>query len=157
MNQPFRPLPPSGNGPPSYDADVHGWAMAQARLIRERSLAEVDWDNVAEEIESVGRSEQRSLQSNLTQLLVHMLKWDEQPERRGRSGLVSIHNHRTAALRDLRDNPSLKSSLAAIFAEALDDARRSAAIETGISRASFDKREYTIDQAFERDHEIPEH
>ena len=157
MNQPFRPQPPSGNEPPSYEADMHGWAMAQARLIRERLFDEIDWENVAEEIESVGRSERRSLRSHLTQLLLHMMKWDAQPERRGHSWIVSIENHRAEALSDLRDSPSVKAFLSETFADALSDARRRAALETNLPKATFASIDYTIEDAFNRVYERPDH
>lgn len=59
-----------------YKRDVYSWARAQARLIREGRFEEVDAANVAEEIESVGRSERSSLRSYLARVLQHLLKWD---------------------------------------------------------------------------------
>lgn len=157
MNSPFRPGPPSPNRLPTYEEDPYAWAMSQARLLRERMIDDVDWDNVAEEIESVGRSERRSLSSNLVQLLLHMMKWEAQPERRGRSWLASISNHRAAALEDLADNPSLKASVDTLFAAALKDARRRAAVETGEPRAIFDALSFTLEDAFEREYETPDY
>jgi hypothetical protein len=156
MNHPFRPERHAAAEPPTYEGDVFAWAMRQARLLRERRLDEIDWDNVAEEIETVGRSERRSLRSHLVQLLLHMLKWDGQPERRGTSRLVSIGNHRSEALTDLRENPSLKSSLDVMFLEALEEARRAASVETQLPRSVFDALDYTIEQAFDRPFELPE-
>ena len=153
MNKPAQPLCATS---PAYEDDAYGWSLAQAALIRDQRLSEVDWNNVAEEIESVGRSERRSLESHLTQLLLHMMKWDAQPQRRGKSWFVSIENHRADALRDLRDNPSLKPVLGEIFADAQEDARRRAALETDLPDAVFAELAYTIEDAFERRHERPE-
>lgn len=152
MNRPFRPVSNS----PRYDEDAYAWSMAQARLIRDRRFDSVDWENVAEEIESVGRSERRSLHSNLTQLLLHMMKWDAQPDRRGRSWLISIENHRADAGRDLRDNPSLKSVLPELFEDALADARRRASLETGLPARVFADMRYSIEEAFARPHNLPD-
>lgn len=151
MNRPFHPVSSS----PRYDEDAYAWSLAQARLIRERRFDAVDWENIAEEIESVGRSERRSLHSNLTQLLLHMMKWDAQPDRRGRSWLISIENHRADAQRDLRDNPSIKAILPELYDDALVDARRRASLETNIPAHVFADMGYTIDEAFGRPHMLP--
>jgi Domain of unknown function DUF29 len=140
---------------PAYDADGYGWAMAQGRFLRERRFDAVDWDNIAEEIETMGRSERRSLESNLMQAALHILKWDIQPERRGMSWWLSIMNHREAAQRDLRENPSLRSQLDAIFADALVTARRNAAGETRLDPNLVASSPLTLDDVFERTFTAP--
>ncbi len=45
----------------TYEADFYTWAISQADAARRRSANEVDWDNVAEELESLARSEFREL------------------------------------------------------------------------------------------------
>ncbi len=122
---------------PDYWQDPYGWAMHQAALIRAGRLAEIDLENVAEEIESLGRSEFRSLKSNLAQILLHMLKWDYQPERRSRSWVISINKHRRAYQSDLDDNPSLKPRRAEALSEAYKDARGDAADETHLPLKTF--------------------
>ena len=69
----------------AYDKDFHAWAMEQAVLLRAGRLAEVDADNTAEEIESLGRSEKRELVNRLSVLLAHLFKWQLQPSHRGKS------------------------------------------------------------------------
>ena len=137
MNKPSFPVAPFEPTSPPYDVDAFGWSMAQARLIRERRLDEIDWDNVAEEIESVGKSEQRAIESNLRIVLVHHLKWAFQPFYRSRSWANSIAEHLRRFDRSIDENPSLKPKLAAIMDEAYTQARFEAARETGLAVESF--------------------
>lgn len=62
-----------------YDDDVLLWSERQAALLRRLALGErvndqVDWENVVEEIEDVGRSSLRACRSILLQALLHELK-----------------------------------------------------------------------------------
>jgi hypothetical protein len=68
-----------------YEQDAYTWALQNAELIRIHRFSEVDWEHVAEEIEAVGKSEWRELESRLIVLLAHLLKWQHQAEGRGRS------------------------------------------------------------------------
>lgn len=95
----------------TYDGDVFAWANEQAALIRARRFDALDLDNVAEEIESVGRSEQRELISRMAVLLAHLLKWQAQPGYRGRSWELTITEQRIRLDRVLTDNPSLRPRL----------------------------------------------
>jgi hypothetical protein len=122
---------------PDYWKDPYGWAMYQADLIRAGRLSEIDLENVAEEIESVGRSEFRSLKSNLAQILLHMLKWDHQAELRSRSWVVSISKHRYAYLSDLKENPSLTPRLEEAKTDAYAHALNMAEGETGLPLKTF--------------------
>jgi hypothetical protein len=72
----------------------------------------LDVEHLAEKIEDVGKSEQRELASRLTVLLAHLLKWQYQPERQSRSGLLTIRNQRRAIQVHLNQMPSLKTKLA---------------------------------------------
>ena len=121
----------------SYDADFYGWANEQAALLREGRLAEADIANIAEEIESMGRSEKRELTSRLAALLTHLLKWLHQPERRSGSWSASIKVQRRGLTRHLADNPSLKARLPASLADAYQDAILIAADETKLGEAAF--------------------
>src|ERR1700704_6195801 len=78
----------------SYERDFYSWSLEKARLIRAGRLAAIDRDNVAEEIESLGREQFNKLESAIRVLLVHMLKWDHQPDRRSRSWANSIATQR---------------------------------------------------------------
>ncbi len=120
-----------------YERDFYAWANEQAALLRTRRLSEADIENIAEEIESMGRSEKRELVSRLTVLLLHLLKWQAQPGLRGNSWRRSIEIQRIAVESHLGDNPSLKSMLAAALQEAYRVARLEAQSETGLPDAVF--------------------
>jgi hypothetical protein len=113
-----------------YEHDYYTWTGAQAQALRERKGSGLDWDNLAEEVEDLGKAERHRLESPLESLLMHLLKWAYQPERRSRS--KSIREHRFRILRVLRDNPGLKAKLAEIFADAYAGARFSAENEAGL-------------------------
>jgi len=69
----------------SYETDIVAWANEQAQLVRAGRFELLDLEHIAEEIEDVGKSEQRELASRMTILLAHLLKWQFQPEQQGRS------------------------------------------------------------------------
>ncbi len=123
----------------SYDGDIVAWSNEQARLLREGQFSKLDIEHIADEIEDVGKSEQRELESRMAVLLAHLLKWQYQPERRGNSWEATIRTQRTSIDRRMKKTPSLKTSLSNPdwWADAWDDAVRSAVQETGISLAVF--------------------
>ena len=84
-----------------YDTDVYAWAQEQAALLREGAVAELDLMHLAEEIDAMRVSAYRALSSAIYQILVHLLKWRYQPERRGRSWQVSLVEHRNRVPRAL--------------------------------------------------------
>jgi hypothetical protein len=94
---------------PLYERDLYAWSLEQARLLKESRFDEVDAENVAEEILDVGRNEYDKLESALAVLLMHMLKWDQQPDKRTRSWENTILEQRDRVELQFRDNPSLKS------------------------------------------------
>ena len=93
----------------AYKDDVYAWTQEQARLLLAGQFDLIDAENIAEEILDVGRNEYDKLESALTVLLMHMLKWDHQPERRSRSWEATILEQRDRVERQIRDSPSLKS------------------------------------------------
>jgi hypothetical protein len=135
-----------------YDQDFYAWANEQATLLRAGKLNEADIENIAEEIESMGRSEKRELVSRLTVLLLHLLKWQFQPVFRGNSWRLSIENTRYLLEDHLDDNPSLKSQLGQALRNAYRRALNEAELETGLARGTFPKDcPYTFDQAMSPD------
>ncbi|MFM0050350.1 DUF29 domain-containing protein, partial [Caballeronia grimmiae] len=84
-----------------YDKDVVAWAREQAALLRAGKLSAIDIEHVAEEIEDVGKSEQREFASRMSVLLAHLLKWKFQPDRRGNSWRNTIRTQRAAVERRL--------------------------------------------------------
>ncbi len=95
-----------------YETDVVAWANEQAQLIRDRKFALLDLEHIAEEIEDVGKSEQRELANRMAVLLAHLLKWQFQPERQGNSWARTIKEQRNGVLNRLDETPSLKAKLA---------------------------------------------
>ena len=90
-----------------YETDFLQWIETTLEKLRGRDYTNVDWENLIEEIEDIGRSERRSLKSNLIVVLVHLLKWQFQPAYRGRSWSLTIAEHRRQVVRHLSRNPSL--------------------------------------------------
>ena len=117
-----------------YEADLYAWTKAQADALRRRAANEVDWDNLAEEIESLGRSEKREVASRLEVLLIHLLKWTYQPQWQCPSWRASIRDARDELERVLEDNPSLRGLPAERLAKAYARARVKALEETGLYR-----------------------
>jgi len=120
-----------------YDRDFYAWANEQAALLRAGNAAAADLERIAEEIESMGRSEQQQLEHQLTVLLVHLLKWEHQPNLRGSSWRLTVKEQRNRIERLLRKNPSLKSVLAETLRDAYSDAVLGAARESGLPEESF--------------------
>jgi len=122
---------------PLYERDLYAWSREQARLLREGRLDEVDAENVAEEIIDVGGVEYDKLESALRVLLMHMLKWDHQSDKRTRSWENTILIQRSHALRQLRKNPSLKTRLKEALTAGYEDARLLASGETDLDLEEF--------------------
>ncbi len=123
----------------TYDRDFYAWANEQAALLRAGRLDQADIAPIAEEIESIGRSEKRELINRLTVLLQHLLKWQHQPDRRGKSWRVTITNNRKRLAAHLQDNLSLKALLHQAVDEAYSYAWSEAAVETGLDDSVFPK------------------
>jgi len=120
-----------------YEADFYAWTNEQAALLRAGKLGAADVDNIAEELESMGRSEKRELVNRLVVLLAHLLKWQFQPRHRGASWEATIKTQRLDVADHLAENPSLKSTLDVVMTAAYKRARISAAGETGLSESAF--------------------
>jgi len=117
----------------SYDTDFYAWTQAQAealrRLGRERinTPDAVDWENVAEEIESMGRSDKREIESRLDVLLQHLLKLAYSADTAPRSGwMETVDEQRDQLSRRLRESPSLRRYPKEILMEMYPAARRKA-------------------------------
>lgn len=115
-----------------YEDDVHAWAHEQVELLRQGRLQELDAFNIAEELLDVAGREYDKLESALAVVLLHLLKWDHQPQRRSWSWVNSVAEHRRRVARQLRKHPSLKSRLGEAVEEAYEDARGRCATETSI-------------------------
>ena len=120
-----------------YKTDYLKWIETTVEKLREQDYSNIDWENLIEEFEDMGRSERRSLESNLVVILLHLLKWQFQPELRSGSWKGSIAEHRRRIRKALKDSPSLKPYLEEIFAECYLDAIEQASAETGLPEATF--------------------
>lgn len=123
----------------TYDQDVVAWSQEQAHLLRIGQFSALDIEHLAEEIEDVGRSEQRELTHRMAILLAYLLKWQYQPERRSTSWALTTDGQRERIRRRLQKTPSLKSALNDVdwWADAWFDARIEATQETGIEIQRF--------------------
>jgi hypothetical protein len=94
-----------------YDQDFYAWTQQQAQLLRSGKFEGLDIENLAEEIESLGKQQRQELRNRLGVLLGHLLKWRYQPEARSKSWFYTIEEQRRRIQEHLADNPSLKPYL----------------------------------------------
>ncbi|HAX78289.1 MAG TPA: DUF29 domain-containing protein [Cyanobacteria bacterium UBA11372] len=120
-----------------YDTDFVGWVETTVEQLRTQDYANVDWENLIEEIEDMGKSEKRAIYSNLKILLLHLLKYRYQPEKRSNSWLASMVEHRQRIKKAFKESPSLQPYFTEIFNECYQDARELAAAETGMAIDEF--------------------
>lgn len=120
-----------------YHKDFHSWLMKNARLLREGNFSEADAEHIAEELEAMGKKEQRELVSRLAVLLAHLLKWTFQSVRRTRSWTNTIAAQRLELLDLLEDSPSLRHEMEKKIAKAYERSRLMAENETGIDKNIF--------------------
>lgn len=125
-----------------YDDDFYTWTQTQAALLREGkgNVSDLDYVNLAEEIESLGKRDRRTLESRLERLTQHLLKWCYQAverPRHGRSWQRTIWEQRRQLARLLRDNPSFRREVPDVLAAGYAHARRLALSETRVPAASM--------------------
>jgi Domain of unknown function DUF29 len=130
-----------------YEQDFFAWTQEQAQVLRARETPGLDWDNLAEEIDSMGRRDRRKLEGRLRRILHHLLKWQVQPGLRGPSWRNTLIEQRRQAEKLLKESPSLRSSLRELVDEAYPDAVRDAVNESGLRPQTFAADcPFTIDQ-----------
>ena len=120
-----------------YDQDLVLWAENTAQLLREKRWDAVDWAHLIEEVGDLGKSERSAIGSQLERILVHLLKWQFQPQRRSDSWLDSINDGRSQIRRKIEDSPSLQGYPAQIIHKEYGRARREAARQTGLDLSIF--------------------
>jgi len=131
---------PSGKGNRAlYERDFYAWTQTTAALIRAGKWYDLDREALAEEVESLGRSEKRALEHRLEVLVMHLLKWCYQPDYReqSHSWYDTIREQRSQLARLLRDNPSLRPQVPTLLTEGYPEARRRAIGETRLHTARF--------------------
>lgn len=120
-----------------YDRDYALWLEATIENLRLKNFEQVDWENVLDEFEAMSKRDRRSIKNNLVILLLHLLKWEFQPEMRSGSWAGSIIEHRQR-LRDLlNDSPSLRNYVAEVISLAYSDAIIRAVNETRLDASVF--------------------
>lgn len=116
-----------------YEKDFLAWVEDQAEALRTRQIGALDWDNLVEEIGSMGRSQRNELKNRLRVLLMHLMKWHWQPEKRTPSWSGTIVEQRSAIEDLLETSPSLRTTvLLPSFLGAWGQARKQASVETGL-------------------------
>lgn len=120
-----------------YERDYYTWALEQGRALRARSTEALDWENLAEEVEGLARTEARELRSRLEVLIVHLLKWGYQPKKRGRSWRLTIREQRRRVAEVIDENPGLKATREESVNVAYEIARLVAARETRLAEGTF--------------------
>ncbi len=130
----------------AYAEDFYGWLTNTAQLIRIGDFDDLDFEQIAEELESMSKSERRELASRLTVLLAHLLKWQYQPEKRSRSWENTIKIQRIDIHELLQESPSLRYEIEHVIDTAYRKARIWAEEETGIDEQWFpDACPYSLD------------
>lgn len=120
-----------------YLTDFNSWINQTAQLLREHRWHEIDVPNLIEEVEGLGKSERRGIASQLNRLLLHLLKWQYQPQRRSDSWLDSITDARTQIELAIEDSPSLGRYPVEQLEERYQRARRQAAKQTSMEISVF--------------------
>jgi predicted DNA-binding ribbon-helix-helix protein len=135
-----------------YDRDYYLWIEDVLKKIQEKKWEEMDWDNLWEEIDDMGKSQKQRITSNLRILLMHLLKWEFQPEKRTNSWKYTIIEHRRRILEQLEDSPSLKNYLNSNLESTYQKARKDASLETNLSLNTFPNNyPYTLDLVLDED------
>ena len=120
-----------------YQVDFDQWISETAQRLREERWHEIDLPNLIEEVENLGKSERRAIASQLVRLLLHLLKWQYQPQRRSDSWLDSITDARTQIDLTIADSPSLRTYPAEQLETSYQRSRRQAAQQIGMEISLF--------------------
>ncbi len=136
----------------TYTTDFNLWSQQTAQLLRERRWQEIDLEYLIEEVEDLGKSERRGISSQLTRLVLHLLKWQYQPQRRSDSWLDSITDARTQIELAIQDSPSLINYPEKQLDPSYQKARRQASKQTGIPLSVFpEKCSYYLELILDED------
>jgi hypothetical protein len=120
-----------------YEQDFNLWLEETVNLLKTRQLSLIDYENLIEEIESMARKDKRALESNLEQILMYLLKWQYQKNKRSNSWRYSIIEHRNRLKKDFRDSPSLKPYFDDVLEDCYQTAREFASEQTGLDIKIF--------------------
>jgi hypothetical protein len=135
----------------TYNKDLYLWGQEHIKLLKQGRLNELDIEHLIEEIEDMGKSEQRGISSHLRVLLMHLLKWEFQERFRGGSWLGSIRNSRLSIDDLIKTSPSLKNKPQNDLSEIYKQAREWASDETGLKLETFPEEcPYSIEQVLNK-------
>jgi hypothetical protein len=133
-----------------YEQDLVLWAKTTAQLLREQRWEAIDLPHLIEEVEDLGKSERSAIGSQMERIMVHLLKWQYQPQRRSDSWLDSINDGRSQIRRKIEDSPSLWNYPEEILEKEYTRARREASRQTGLALNIFPEScPFAIDQVLE--------
>ena len=136
-----------------YEADYAQWCAEQGALLREGRLSDLDRENLAEEIESLGRSDKREIRKRLGILLAHLLKWQFQADKRKAGWLLTIREQRRQIKSLTEESPSLKTLPRKELGRQFELARQDALDETGLPEVIFPQDcPYTIGEVLDSDY-----
>ncbi|BAW80711.1 hypothetical conserved protein [Candidatus Nitrosoglobus terrae] len=139
----------------TYETDFYGWTQETVRLLRQGRISEVDMDALIEEIEDMGKNQLGQLENRLTVLMVHLLKWQYQPEHRSNSWKGTIVEQRRKISRLIKKNPSLKPKLDNTVIEMYLDCVPQVSAETGLAKivfpTSFEQTGWTVEQVLDEE------
>lgn len=139
-----------------YEQDFSLWLEQAVQLLREGNLEALDIENLVEEIESMGRSERQAVKSNLEIILMHLLKYKYQSEKRSNSWRYTLLEHRRRLAEAFKASPSLKRYFLQEFKDCYLGARKLASVETGIPIMTFPiDTPFTPEQTLDEDY-LPE-
>ena len=134
-----------------YKKDFVAWADEQALLLEQQRWSELDLAHLVEEVKDLGNRHRDALESQLTRLIMHLLKWNYQPEKRSNSWKSSIREARKQIERLIRKHPVLRLHLEMSLEECYQDAREDASDETGLDIEVFPLAcPYSIEQIGDR-------
>ena len=141
------------DGSSTYNSDVILWSREQAAALRSGDMSRLDIEHLADEIEDVGKSEQRELESRMSSLLAHLIKWAFHPDRRGSSWERTIRFQREGVTLRIKRTPSFKADLADTewWRLAWGDAVVQAEKETGIEHVFPEICPWSVDQVLTSD------
>ncbi|WP_151193670.1 DUF29 domain-containing protein [Cysteiniphilum sp. JM-1] len=120
-----------------YERDFYAWAMKMAHALKARDIEQLDFDHLSEELEDMGVSQEREMESRLTVLIMHLLKWEHQPTYQSKSWSLTIKEQRRKIARRLKKTPSLKAKIEEMLDDVYGDAILAAQKETGLAESEF--------------------
>lgn len=120
-----------------YSQDFYLWIQHNINFLEDQRFSQLDIPHLIEELKTMGRSEKNALKSNLIIILMHLLKYQFQPEKRSNSWLVTLFEHRRRIRESLEDSPSLNNYYQDVLEKCYNNARKEAALETGLTLTQF--------------------